>query len=90
MLDNCRRLAADDARAAQRRPYPLAPASAEARGPTAETAVAALLAMSDGASDRAGLHKESVEAASGFEPLNGGFADLSLNHLGTPPLRVRS
>ncbi len=26
-----------------------------------------------------------VEAASGFEPLNGGFADLSLNHLGTPP-----
>ncbi len=27
-----------------------------------------------------------MEAASGFEPLNGGFADLSLNHLGTPPL----
>jgi hypothetical protein len=26
-----------------------------------------------------------VEAASGFEPLNGGFADLSLSHLGTPP-----
>lgn len=29
-----------------------------------------------------------MEAASGFEPLNGGFADLSLSHLGTPPLRV--
>ncbi len=28
---------------------------------------------------------ENVEAASGFEPLHRGFADLSLNHLGTPP-----
>ena len=27
-----------------------------------------------------------LEAASGLEPLNGGFADLSLSHLGTPPL----
>jgi hypothetical protein len=26
-----------------------------------------------------------LEAASGFEPLHRGFADLSLNHLGTPP-----
>ena len=26
-----------------------------------------------------------MEAAIGFEPMNGGFADLSLNHLGTPP-----
>ncbi len=26
-----------------------------------------------------------LEAASGFEPLNGSFADCSLNHLGTPP-----
>jgi hypothetical protein len=26
-----------------------------------------------------------VEAAIGFEPMHGGFADLSLNHLGTPP-----
>lgn len=25
------------------------------------------------------------KAATGFEPVNGGFADLSLNHLGTPP-----
>ena len=28
---------------------------------------------------------EKLEAASGFEPLHRGFADLSLNHLGTPP-----
>ncbi len=30
--------------------------------------------------------KKDLEAASGFEPLHRGFADLSLNHLGTPPL----
>jgi hypothetical protein len=29
--------------------------------------------------------KKKMEAASGFEPLHRGFADLSLNHLGTPP-----
>ena len=29
--------------------------------------------------------KREMEAASGFEPLHRGFADLSLNHLGTPP-----
>ena len=29
--------------------------------------------------------EQKVEAASGFEPLHRGFADLSLNHLGTPP-----
>jgi len=29
--------------------------------------------------------KNKLEAASGFEPLHRGFADLSLNHLGTPP-----
>ncbi len=29
--------------------------------------------------------KWKMEAASGFEPLHRGFADLSLNHLGTPP-----
>ena len=30
-------------------------------------------------------NKPLLEAASGFEPLHRGFADLSLNHLGTPP-----
>ncbi len=30
-------------------------------------------------------YKRNLEAASGFEPLHRGFADLSLNHLGTPP-----
>jgi hypothetical protein len=29
--------------------------------------------------------QQKLEAASGFEPLHRGFADLSLNHLGTPP-----
>ncbi len=29
--------------------------------------------------------KEKVEAAGGFQPPHRGFADLSLNHLGTPP-----
>ena len=29
-----------------------------------------------------------MEAAIGFEPMHGGFADLSLNHLGTPPRSV--
>lgn len=32
--------------------------------------------------------KRDLEAASGFEPLHRGFADLSLNHLGTPPWSV--
>ena len=33
--------------------------------------------------------KQNLEAASGFEPLHRGFADLSLNHLGTPPWNDR-
>jgi site-specific recombinase XerD len=33
--------------------------------------------------------KRKLEAASGFEPLHRGFADLSLNHLGTPPRKDR-
>jgi hypothetical protein len=32
--------------------------------------------------------KDNMEAASGFEPLHRGFADLSLNHLGTPPMWI--
>ncbi len=32
--------------------------------------------------------KRNLEAASGFEPLHRGFADLSLNHLGTPPSKT--
>ncbi len=32
-----------------------------------------------------GIWKE-MEAASGFEPLDGSFADCSLSHLGTPPV----
>jgi hypothetical protein len=35
--------------------------------------------------DRLKEKERAVEAASGFEPLHRGFADLSLNHLGTPP-----
>src|SRR5271163_1782508 len=34
--------------------------------------------------------KLMLEAAIGFEPMHGGFADLSLNHLGTPPLPLLS
>ena len=30
-----------------------------------------------------------MEAASGFEPLNGSFADCSLSHLGTPPVSLK-
>jgi hypothetical protein len=32
--------------------------------------------------------EQKLEAASGFEPLHRGFADLSLSHLGTPPLNT--
>ena len=34
------------------------------------------------------LLKENLEAPSGFEPLNDGFADRSLNHLGTAPMEA--
>ena len=32
-------------------------------------------------------YKKNLEAPSGFEPLHKGFADLSLSHLGTAPLK---
>src|SRR5262249_6564169 len=32
-----------------------------------------------------GVRPPAMEAASGFEPLNRGFADLRLSHLATPP-----
>jgi hypothetical protein len=32
-----------------------------------------------------GERRMKLEAASGFEPENRGFADLRLNHLATPP-----
>ena len=34
--------------------------------------------------------KDLLEAPSGFEPLNKGFADLSLSHLGTSPFIKKS
>src|SRR5579885_353812 len=42
-----------------------------------------------GGQDRRALTHTPREAATGFEPVHGGFADLSLSHLGTPPLRQR-
>src|SRR5207249_12166588 len=44
----------------------------------------------DGQDRRAGALILGGEAATGFEPVHGGFADLSLNHLGTPPRELRS
>jgi hypothetical protein len=32
----------------------------------------------------------SIEAPTGFEPVNGGFADLSLSHLGTAPFALQT
>jgi hypothetical protein len=34
------------------------------------------------------VSEKRLEAASGLEPENRGFADLRLSHLATPPLRV--
>src|SRR5687768_12999903 len=61
-----------------------------ARNMDADARVAASRASKRGAGSFGSASENGLEVASGFEPLNRGFADLRLNHLATPPFRANN